>query len=288
MVGLIGTVQVSHRGPDDDEGTDYWQNGSGARLLSMYGDLLGMQHIYIGYHKLVHQDGRTPEIGFEYSPDDEPPQWPDLDHPQQVHLDIEVRDLDEAEKLVVSRGATALDSDDDRRVFADPMGHPFCIYATTGAPRVADDVPPGRIARIVFDCFSPRALASFYGEFLDMRTWVLDTPERVEIAGGPNDVVLAFQHSLCQPPRWPDSKHPPQLHLDITFEEQSARDLAERLGAIDRSLPQRPDNLVYADPAGHPFCLGIVGLGGWGTYGPTQVAEYEAWLAEPEGGDGGT
>lgn len=36
----------------------------------MYGELLGMVPIYIGYHKLVHEDGRIPEIGFEYSPDD--------------------------------------------------------------------------------------------------------------------------------------------------------------------------------------------------------------------------
>jgi hypothetical protein len=43
-------------------------------------------------------------------------------------------------------------------------------------------------------------------------------------------------------------------------------------------LPERPDKDVYADPAGHPFCLGI-GCEGW-PWGPAQVADYERWLAQ--------
>ena len=201
-----------------------------------------------------------------------PPRWPDPDHPQQVHLDIEVGDLDAAEKLVLSHGATRLHDAGDYRVFADPASHPFCLYG-------ADDIDStsGRMARIVFDCFSPRALAAFYEELLDMRTRVLDTPGRVEIASDTSDgsVALAFQHSPCQAPRWPDPAYPAQLHLDIAFADDSGRELAERLGAMRRLLPERPDIFVYADPAGHPFCMGI---GGWGTYGPAQVAEYEAWV----------
>jgi hypothetical protein len=88
--------------------------------------------------------------------------------------------------------------------------------------------------------------------------------------------MLAFQHSAHQPPRWPDPAYPAQIHLDLAFADRSAREHAERLGAVHLPLPDRPDNLVYADPAGHPFCLG---LGGWGTYGPAQVEEYEAWVA---------
>jgi hypothetical protein len=61
---------------------------------------------------------------------------------------------------------------------ADPVGHPFCLYPD---PALAGDY--GRINRVVFDCFSPRALALFYEEFLDMRTQVSDAPEWVEIAG---------------------------------------------------------------------------------------------------------
>src|SRR5688500_16305068 len=128
MAARIGIVQISHPGPTDGEDGDYWTGGTGARMRAMYGELLGMQPIYIGYHKLVHADGATPEIGFEDSPGDAPPRWLDPDHPQQVHLDIEVGDLDGAEATVVSNGAARLADFDDHRVFADPVGHPFCLY----------------------------------------------------------------------------------------------------------------------------------------------------------------
>lgn len=59
-----------------------------------------------------------------------PPLWPDASAPQQFHLDLEVRDLDEAHESVIKLGAALLDrGDPDRswRVYADPAGHPFCL-----------------------------------------------------------------------------------------------------------------------------------------------------------------
>ena len=267
MSGVIANVQISHPGPWT-ETPDYWGEGDGAPLLGMYRDLLGMAPINIGYQKLVHADGRLPEIGFEYSPEDAPPRWPDPDHPQQVHLDIEVGDVDEAERVVLAHGGHRLHIDDTHRVYADLVGHPFCLYEGGGAP--------GRIVRIVFDCFSPRALASFYAELLHMRTRLVDTPERVEIADGGHGVALAFQHSPAPPPRWPDPAYPAELHLDLAFEDASAPAQAEGLGAIRRPDPNRPDHLVYADPAAHPFCLGV---GGPMFSGPSQGAQYAAWYA---------
>jgi catechol 2,3-dioxygenase-like lactoylglutathione lyase family enzyme len=56
------------------------------------------------------------------------PQWPGQEHPQQFHLDLEVDDLDEAEAAVLAIGATALPGRGEHyRVFADPVGHPFCL-----------------------------------------------------------------------------------------------------------------------------------------------------------------
>ena len=56
------------------------------------------------------------------------PQWPSQEHPQQFHLDLEVDDLDEAEAAVLAIGATALPGRGEHyRVFADPVGHPFCL-----------------------------------------------------------------------------------------------------------------------------------------------------------------
>jgi hypothetical protein len=269
----IGIVQIGHPGPTDESEHDtYWTDGLGSRLRSMYGDLLDMTPIYIGYHKLVHEDGHIPEIGFEYSPDDARPRWPDPSHPQQVHLDITVADLEASQQLVLDHGALPLGTFDDHLVFEDPVGHPFCLYP--GKPEAA----LGEISRIVFDCFSPRSLATFYEQLFDMRTRSVDTLTRVEIGGEGHRVALAFQHSTCQAPRWPDPAHPHQLHLDVVLEESGGLERVERLGAMRLTLPQRPDTDVYADPAGHPFCLDV-GLEGW-PWGPAQVADYERWIAE--------
>ena len=50
------------------------------------------------------------------------------DVPQQLHFDVRVDDLDEAEPKVLALGARRLEGGGDAyRVFADPAGHPFCL-----------------------------------------------------------------------------------------------------------------------------------------------------------------
>jgi len=62
------------------------------------------------------------------------PRWPDGDHPQQMHVDVLVQDLDAAELEVLGLGATSLDAGSRRfRVFADPSGHPFCLVQAQGS-----------------------------------------------------------------------------------------------------------------------------------------------------------
>ncbi|GIH69577.1 VOC family protein [Sphaerimonospora thailandensis] len=59
-----------------------------------------------------------------------PPCWPDPARPQHFHLDVDVPDLDQAQRQVLRLGAALLDDGDgtrDWRVFADPAGHPFCL-----------------------------------------------------------------------------------------------------------------------------------------------------------------
>jgi catechol 2,3-dioxygenase-like lactoylglutathione lyase family enzyme len=64
--------------------------------------------------------------------------WPDHDVPMQMHLDLTVTDVDELERQrerAESLGAgLLLDRTDDPEeplyVFADPSGHPFCIFVT--------------------------------------------------------------------------------------------------------------------------------------------------------------
>ncbi len=58
-----------------------------------------------------------------------PPDWPDPHRPQQLHLDIRVDDVDAAERAVLALGARRLPGELEGRfrVFADPVGHPFCL-----------------------------------------------------------------------------------------------------------------------------------------------------------------
>lgn len=59
-----------------------------------------------------------------------PPKWPGQDVPQQFHLDLAVADLDAGQEWVLSLGAKLLDDKPETfRVFADPVGHPFCLCA---------------------------------------------------------------------------------------------------------------------------------------------------------------
>jgi hypothetical protein len=64
-------------------------------------------------------------LAFQLVQDHNAPQWPDPAHPQQ---DLDVPDLDEAQRQVLDLGATLLRADTRGwRVFADPAGHPFCL-----------------------------------------------------------------------------------------------------------------------------------------------------------------
>ena len=222
-------------------------------LAAFYGDLLGMQIVSEGWLKIAKARGNPFELvldGDGWS-DARPPRWGDPHHPQQMHLDIGAPDLAAAGSAAESQGAALLAEDDDHGVYADPAGHPFCLYAD-------DSLTEPTVLRLVFDCFSPRALAGFYEGLLgiDHDGRVVDTPARVEIALGddryPN---LAFQHAQFVACRWPDEDYPAQLHVDYRFGEGKAAAIerAERLGGI--RLPQLADTTIFADPASHPFCL---------------------------------
>ena len=62
--------------------------------------------------------------------------WPEGEHPQMLHLDLTVPDTDELEvqhRQALALGATLLldrstDDDEPLYVYADPSGHPFCIF----------------------------------------------------------------------------------------------------------------------------------------------------------------
>jgi hypothetical protein len=63
---------------------------------------------------------------------------------------------------------------------------------------------------------------------------------------------LAFQLAPDhQPPAWPDPARPAQVHLDVMVEDVTAA--GPRVLALGATRLNGEG--VYADPAGHPFCL---------------------------------
>jgi len=73
-------------------------------------------------------------IAFQRVDDHRPPVWPGAEHPQQMHLDFDVDDLDAAESGALELGARRAETQPDPaqwRVFIDPAGHPFCLVLST-------------------------------------------------------------------------------------------------------------------------------------------------------------
>ena len=117
MIGKLRSVVLDCRDPlglatfyggvlggtvDKEEGTDTW---------------------------VVLTDPQGRRLAFQYSPEHEPPRFPDPRGSQQFHLDIRVDDIDTAEREVLALGASRItDTDGDFfRVFRDPAGHTFCF-----------------------------------------------------------------------------------------------------------------------------------------------------------------
>lgn len=113
----------------------------------------------------------------------------------------------------------------------------------------------GRLGGIVLDARDTQELARFYSELLGCPIARVDGGW-IDLASDGRGPNLSFQHAPDhEPPRWPDPAHPQQFHLDIEvddIDEAEPRVLA--LGARLLSSAE-PGFRVYADPAGHPFCL---------------------------------
>lgn len=117
-----------------------------------------------------------------------------------------------------------------------------------------------KLGSVVLDCPDPRALAAFYAGLLG-GTVIQEQDESDDWyeLEGVEGTTLAFQRAPGHvPPKWPSPDGSQQFHLDLTVEVDM--DTAERqalaLGAtvLERGDPARTWR-VYADPAGHPFCL---------------------------------
>lgn len=119
----------------------------------------------------------------------------------------------------------------------------------------------GTLQCVVLDCADDGALARFYAEVAggevdrpDRRWSLEDGWSTLHLPGGP---VLCFQRVTgYRPPAWPDPERPQQFHLD--FGVAGLDEAHERVIAAGARLLDAGEGRgwrVYADPAGHPFCL---------------------------------
>jgi catechol 2,3-dioxygenase-like lactoylglutathione lyase family enzyme len=108
------------------------------QLASFYAELLGMVRVQDDPDWVVIGDAADrPGLAFARVPDYRPPTWPTGERPQYRHFDVRVADLDTAEQAVLALGANRLPGGGESfRVFADPVGHPFCLVL--GAPPVPE------------------------------------------------------------------------------------------------------------------------------------------------------
>ncbi|MBO0609508.1 VOC family protein [Myceligenerans salitolerans] len=184
-------------------------------------------------------------LDFQFAPDLVPPNWPGQDRPQQVHLDLRTPDVAAATQAAVARGATVLRESAEWTTLADPAGHPFDLC-------VAEDNPGTTVMGLTFDVPDSHAAARFWSALIGEP--VVYDQDGMAMTGG--DRPLLFQQvENYTPPAWPDPARPQQGHLDVFVDDLDAAEEATlALGAT--RLPDNGETFrVFADPAGHPFCL---------------------------------
>ncbi len=130
-----------------------------------------------------------------------------------------------------------------------------------------------RFRQVVLDTTDARGLAEFYRQLLGFayragdETADPDGDDWLVLRAPGGGASIAFQQVDRLPEAtWPDGAYPQMLHLDLTVPTVEvlvaehervlglgARLLQDRLGDPDEPL------YVYADPAGHPFCIFVSG-----------------------------
>ena len=88
---------------------------------------------------VIHHPSGSPRIAFQQVATLQRSTWPQHEVPQQLHLDLSVptrRDLEMQHERALELGATLLydrsqDEQEPLRVYADPAGHPFCIFVAS-------------------------------------------------------------------------------------------------------------------------------------------------------------
>jgi predicted enzyme related to lactoylglutathione lyase len=111
---------------------------------------------------------------------------------------------------------------------------------------------------VAFDAADIETESAFWAGVLGGEIDRDDGWHMVMVDGEPRIGVQHVPHHVA--PDWPDGSPPQQVHLDLWVEDfAEAHETVTRLGARvlrpARGASEGDDFQVYADPAGHPFCL---------------------------------
>ncbi len=221
-------------------------------VAAFYVQLAGFKEHYSGddWVTLVNDSGH--KLAFQLAPDHVPPRWPDqAEHPQQFHLDFLTPDMEGDTARAVALGATRLEGGGESwSVLADPSGHPLCICANAESPGIVWQ-------EVSIDCPDGIALGRFYAEVLGYEM-TYSGPEGSFITADGQLPVMFQTVAGYHPPRWPGPAHPQQGHFDLRVDDVDAEE-ARVIGLGATRLPGGGGTTsgfrVFADPAGHPFCL---------------------------------
>lgn len=124
---------------------------------------------------------------------------------------------------------------------------------------------------VVLDARDMAAESAFWAGVLGGR--VLADDDWHNVIDGDDRWVIGVQYAPGHvPPEWPDGS-PQQIHLDLHVDDFEAAHaevmaLGARLLKAADDLTAAEGYQVYADPAGHPFCLG------WGQPDEDAVRRY--------------
>lgn len=217
------------------------------KVGSFYAELAGWDVIRNDSDRFGVRAPDGQEVEFQRVSNHVAPQWPGQEHPQQFHLDLQTEDPSAQAERAIGLGATRLADGANWITLADPAGHPFDLCQKDGVG------PAMGLFAVTIDAPDASGLARFYADLTGTEV-TYDGPEGALITGGGKNVMFQ-QISDYTPPRWPDPAYPQQAHLDLMVEDLDTGEArALELGA-SRLNPGGEHFRVFADPAGHPFCL---------------------------------
>jgi predicted enzyme related to lactoylglutathione lyase len=134
---------------------------------------------------------------------------------------------------------------------------------------------------VVLDAVDVAAESAFWAGVLGGEVDPTDGFHRVVVDGEPR---VGVQHAPDHvPPDWPEGTPAQQIHLDLWVDDfPAAHEHVTGLGARvlrpAEGATAGDDFQVYADPAGHPFCLCF--LVGGARY-PDRVTNWAAQVGRP-------